>query len=168
MKSTLPLWNQQQKQLISITNDMTMPLNNEIPKFLGIIFSLFQTSGKNRNPVKNSQHWMNVIKDNVKQELVPCLKYDGMVHEHCDSNYTLAEIPNFLSLQAIAQRTHSVVYDINKADGYFVENEDGDKVPMSNTEIKRHVERAKYFENIYMRFAENIIRMINAEESEQS
>eukprot|EP01084_Bolivina_argentea_P250209 419148_1 len=166
MQSTLPQWNQQQKQLISITNDMTMPINNDIPKFLGVIFSLFQTSGKNKTPVKHSKHWMNVIKQCVVEDLIPAIKNDGMVHEYCNSDYTLAEIPNFLSLQPIAQRTHYPVYDIQD-DGYYVENENGDHISMSKTEIQRHKERAKYFERVYEKFAQKIIDMINAEETQE-
>eukprot|EP01083_Nonionella_stella_P082101 226561_1 len=164
MEYTLPTWNLQQERLSVVTSEMTMPLNPEPPKFLGLIFSLFQTVGKNKVPIKNSQHWMDVIKDTVQRQLTESL--GDMVHEGCNEEYTLAEIPHFLSLQPIAQKSHCPVYDIGAHDGYFVINDDGEKVPMSKTEVQRHSDRAKYFQKKYIDLAQTIIHMINAEDAD--
>jgi len=167
MQSTLPLWAVQQKRLAELTQDMTLPLNPEPPKFLGVIFSLFQTSGKNKGPIKNSRHWMDIIKAAVRNDLVPALGKE-MVHPFCSEDYTMAEIPHFLSLMPIAQRSHCPVYDIKSFDGYFDENEDGERVPMNRTEVERHEKRAAHFECLYINFAQKILDLINAEEAEES
>jgi len=166
MQSTLPMWQQQQRRLAEITQDMTLPLNPEPPKFLGVLFSLFQTSGKNKTPIKNSQHWMDIIKQTVKNELVPNLDKE-MVHPFCTDDFTMAEIPHFLSLMPIAQRSYCPVYDIKAVDGYFDENEDGEQVAMNRTEIERHDKRAKHFEYLYLEFAQRILDLINAEDADE-
>lgn len=166
MQSTLPMWYQQQRRLAEITQDMTLPLNPEPPKFLGVLFSLFQTSGKNKTPIKNSQHWMDIIKQTVKNDLVPALDKE-MVHPFCTEDYTMAEIPHFLSLMPIAQRSYCPVYDIKAVDGYFDEDEDGEQVPMNRTEIERHDKRAKHFEYLYIEFAQRILDLINAEDADE-
>ena len=166
MLRTLPIWSQQQKQLNQITKDMTLPINPETPKFLGILMSLFNVSGKNKKPVKDSQHWMDIIKQTVANELIPELEKCNMVHPISNQiNYTLAEIPHFLSLMPIAQKSFSPCYDIPD-NGYVIQTEDGDIQQMSKTEKQRHQERAKYFEKKYTKLAETLLKMFNAEEEQ--
>ena len=164
MQKTLPLWAQQQKQLNHITSDMTLPINPDQPKFLGILMSLFNVSGKRKTPVKDSQHWMDIIKQTVKTELVPELEKVNMLHSYCQDDFTLAEIPHFLSLMPIAHRSHATVYDIPE-NGWTIQTEDGDMKEMSKTEKARHQERAKYFESKYSKLAEQLLTMFNAEDS---
>jgi len=166
MERTLPLWAEQQKRLSRITADMTMPVNSECPKFLGIILGLFQTTGQNKNPIKNSQHWMDIIKQTVKNELIPSLSKCDMVHNHCNQDYTLAEIPHFLSLMPIAQRSNSPVYDIPDS-GFCVQDEEGDLKPMSKAEISRHKERGETFYEIYDQMSDQLLVMFNSEESNE-
>merc|ERR1712154_79908 len=83
---------------------------------------------------------------------------------YCPEDYTLQEIPNFLSLMPIAQKTHSTVYDIPKS-GYFVQQENGELKEMSKSEISRHKERAKYFEQKYTKLAQLLLDIFNAEDS---
>jgi len=164
MERTLPLWAEQQMRLAEVTKDMTMPLNPEPPKFLGILMGLFQTTGQNKNAVKDSQHWMDIIKTTVKAELVPALRKVGMVHEHSPADYTLSEIPHFLSLMPIAQRAYAPVFDI-PIQAFVVQNEDGDLLPMSKTEIVRHQERAHYFFEKYHELASVLVGMFSAEDN---
>jgi len=164
MERTLPLWSEKQKQLARITADMTMPLNPECPKFLGIMMSLFQTTGKNKVPVKDTQHWMDIVKQGVKNELVPALAKCDMIHKHCSKDFTLAEIPHFLSLMPIAQRSYCPVYDIPE-EGFCNEDEEGDLKVMAKAEIARHQERAETFFEIYDKLSEQLLVMFNAEDS---
>jgi len=164
MERTLPSWTEQQKQLSRITADMTMPLNNECPKFLGIIMGLFQTTGKNKVPIKDSQHWMDIVKQAVKDELVPVLSKYDMIHKSCSKDYTLAEIPHFLSLMPIAQRSFCPVYDIPE-EGFCNEDDEGDVKAMPKSEISRHKERAETFYDIYCTMCEQLLLMFNSEES---
>jgi len=166
MERTLPSWTEQQKQLARITADMTMPLNNECPKFLGIIMGLFQTTGKNKVPVKDSQHWMDIVKQAVKDELVPVLSKYDMIHKSCSTDYTLAEIPHFLSLMPIAQRSYCPVYDIPE-EGFCNEDDEGDVKAMPKSEISRHKERAETFYEIYSTMCEQMLLMFNDEESNE-
>jgi len=166
MQSTLPQWRRQQKQLSEVTREMTLPLNPSPPQFLGVLFSMFQTAGKNKKAIKDSAHWMDIIKQTVRVELAPCLKAIGMLHPFCDEHFTLEEIPHFLSLMPIAQRSYCPVFDIKAKNGYFTVDEEGDQIPMNKTEIARHETRAKFFEKTYIKLAENILAMINAEEEE--
>eukprot|EP00486_Rosalina_sp_Unknown_P004759 CAMPEP_0201570020 /NCGR_PEP_ID=MMETSP0190_2-20130828/12060_1 /ASSEMBLY_ACC=CAM_ASM_000263 /TAXON_ID=37353 /ORGANISM="Rosalina sp." /LENGTH=181 /DNA_ID=CAMNT_0047993073 /DNA_START=70 /DNA_END=615 /DNA_ORIENTATION=- len=165
MEKTLPGWSDQQKQLWQITRDMTLPINQDPPKFLGILMGLFNVSGKDKKPVKDSQHWLDIIKQTVKTQLIPELEKVNMVHPMANQiDYTLQEIPHFLSLMPIAQRSFAPVYDIPES-GFVIMNEDGDVKPMSNTEINRHKERGKYFEKKYTKLAETLLNMFNAEDS---
>jgi len=164
MERTLPLWAEQQKQLSQVSADMTMPLNNECPKFLGIIMGLFQTTGKNKVPVKDSQHWMDIVKQAVKNDLVPTLSKCDMIHKSCDEDYTLADVPHFLSLMPIAQRSYCPVYDIPE-EGFTNEDDEGDVKSMNKAEILRHKERAETFYEIYDKMCEKLLIMFNSEDS---
>ena len=164
MQQLLPIWCKQQKTLSIITNDMTLPINPDPPKFLGILMGLFNVNGKNKKPIQNSQHWMDIIKQTVKNELIPELLKCNMVHSYTTNDYTLQEIPHFLSLMPIAQRSHSPVYDIPET-GYCTHNEDGDVFEMSKSEKARHKERAKYFEKKYSNLANILLNMFNSEDS---
>jgi len=164
MQKTLPNWAIQQKQLNIITSDMTLPINPNLPKFLGILMSLFNVSGKNKKPIKDSQHWIDIIKQTVKSEFVKELENINMIHSYSPNDFTLAEIPNFLSLMPIAQRSHCTVFDI-PINGYFIQTQDGDIKQMSKTEISRHQQRSKYFEIKYTKLAETLLNMFNAEDS---
>merc|ERR1719295_1580277 len=84
-----------------------------------------------------------------------------------DLGFTLCEIPHFLSLMPIAQRSYVPVFDIAAKNGYFTVDEDGQHIAMNKTEIARHEARAKFFQKTYQRLAENILAMINAEEEEE-
>jgi cellulose biosynthesis protein BcsQ len=167
MERTLPLWTDQQKRLAEVTKDMMLPLNPDPPQFLGILLGLFQTTGKNKNPIKDSQHWMDIIKQTVKDELVPALTKVEMTHSQAPKDYTLAEIPHFLSLMPISQKSYSPVYDIPE-EGFTVQNEDGESETMSKAEIARHQERGEYFEKLYQELAEQLCDMFNAEETTES
>jgi len=125
---------------------------------------LFQTTGTYKNPIKDSQHWMDIIKTTVKSELVPALRKVGMVHEHAPEDYTLAEIPNFLSLMPIAQRAYAPVFDI-PTQSFIIQNEEGELLPMSKTEIARHQERAVYFFEKYDGLANVLVDVFNAEDT---
>ncbi|ETO13954.1 hypothetical protein RFI_23412, partial [Reticulomyxa filosa] len=162
MERTLPLWTEQQMRLAEVTKDMTMPLNPEPPKFLGILMGLFQTSGKDKNPIKDSQHWMDIIKTTVKSELVPALKKYNMVHSYAPEDYTLAEIPNFLALMPIAQRAHAPVFDIPD-NAFVVQDEDGELSMLPKSE-----ERATYFFEKYDGLANVLVNMFNAEDNEET
>lgn len=164
MERTLPLWAEQQKNISKVTQDMTMPLNPVPPKFLGILMGLYQCAGKNKNAVKDSQHWMDIIKQTVKEELVPALSKVDMVHPCCPNDYTLAEIPHFLSLMPIAQRSYCPIYDIPN-DGFTIQNDDGEVLSMSNTEISRHKERGEYFYEKYDGLSNLILDMFAREDS---
>jgi len=101
-----------------------------------------------------------------KNELAPILlKYD-MVHKSCSEDYTLAEIPHFLSLMPIAQRSYCPVYDIPE-EGFCNDNEEGDVKAMPKSEISRHKERAETFYEIYYKMCEEMLLMFNAEESNE-
>ena len=165
MEKTLPTWTMQQNKLSDITRDMTLPINPEPPKFLGILMGLFNVSGKDKKPIKDSQHWMDIIKETVRTQLIPQLEKVNMVHPMANEiNYTLEEIPHFLSLMPIAQRAYSTVYDIPE-NGFVVQTDDGEIKEMSKTEKNRHKERGKYFENKYKKLAETLLNMFNAEDS---
>jgi hypothetical protein len=163
MERTLPLWAEQQRQLSRITAEMLMPLNHECPKFLGIIMGLYQTTGKNKVPIKDSQHWMDIVKQTVKKELVPALSKCDMIHKHCTEDYTMAEIPHFLSLMPISQRSYCPVFDIPE-EGFCTPDDEGDLKAMSKAEISRHQERAETFYEIYDKMCEQLLIMFNAEE----
>eukprot|EP00488_Nonionellina_sp_1-RS-2012_P004083 TRINITY_DN909_c0_g1_i2.p1 TRINITY_DN909_c0_g1~~TRINITY_DN909_c0_g1_i2.p1 ORF type:complete len:199 (+),score=81.92 TRINITY_DN909_c0_g1_i2:47-598(+) len=163
MEKTLPTWAMQQKQLSRITAEQTLPINSCPPQFLGVLFSLFNVSGKYKTPNKESAHWMDLIKQTVREDLIPELKKVDMMHPCASEDYTLEEIPHFLSLMPIAQRAHCTVYDIPN-DAYMVQNEDGEIVNMSKTEITRHKERGKYFEKKYTKLTETLLNMFNAED----
>jgi cellulose biosynthesis protein BcsQ len=164
MEVTLPLWADQQQRLASVTQEMTMPLNPDPPKFLGILLGLFQTAGKNKAPIKDSAHWMRIIKQTVSDELVPALTRCDMMHDYAPEEYTLAEIPHFLSLMPIAQRSYAPIYDI-PMHGFTNHDDDGNEVPMPKTEIARHTERGKFFYQKYEELADLLVSMFNAEDN---
>lgn len=163
MERTLPLWAEQQKQIAKITQDMTMPLNPIPPKFLGIIMGLYQSTGKNKSAVKHSQYWMDIIKQTVKEELIPSLSKVDMIHPCCNNDYTLSEIPHFLSLMPIAQRSYCPVYDI-PLDGYCAQNDDGDFVSIAKSEITKHLERSEYFYEKYDSLCNLLLDMFSRED----
>jgi len=167
MERTLPLWAEQQARLAEVTKDMTMPVNPEPPKFLGILMGLFQTTGKDKNPIKDSQYWMDVIKATVKSELAPVLMKVGMFHPNAPDDFTLAEIPHFLSLMPIAQRAFAPVFDIPDQ-SFTTENEDGDMLLMPKSEIARHQERAQYFFQKYDALASVLVNIFNVEDTQDS
>ena len=161
MERTLPEWCLQQKRLYQITKHMTLPLNKEVPKFLGIIMGLFHINNQ-KKVLKNSQHWMDIIKNTIKNDLIPVLKKYNMVHSQCTNDYTLSEIPNFLSLMPIAQKSFSPVFDI-PSDAFIIEDDNGNIKSMNKNEIKRHQDRSKYFYGKYSVLAKLIIDMLRNE-----
>lgn len=165
MERTLPLWREQQKQLAKITQDMILFVNPDPPKFLGILMGLYQVTGKEKKAVKDSQHWMDIIKQTVKDELVPVLEKCDMLHPYAPKDYTLQEIPHFLSLMPLAQKSFSPVFDIPQ-NGFCHQDEDGNIKIMSKTEITRHKDRAQYFYQKYQKLARLIIEMLDAEVSQ--
>eukprot|EP00477_Mikrocytos_mackini_P000076 GAHX01000080.1.p1 GENE.GAHX01000080.1~~GAHX01000080.1.p1 ORF type:complete len:360 (+),score=54.05 GAHX01000080.1:48-1127(+) len=161
MQTTLNSWATNHRTIALATRNHTLPLNSVLPKFLGVIVSMFNVAGKEGKPVKQSQTWIDLIKLSVENSLAPNLHENNMLHTVQVEGHCLAEIPNFLSLLPIAQRASYPVYAIPDERFEVFDENKGEYKKMSKTEIENNKRRGQIFEKIYEEFAHNLINVLS-------
>lgn len=81
--------------------DSKYPVPKQLPKFLGIVTSMFTTYSQ--KPAENFRIYINEIKKFVDTDLVPEFRKHDMVVDRESGHYELATVPNFNSAAPRAQ-----------------------------------------------------------------
>ena len=159
LSNVLPRWTSWMEQMRPIFENASYPLAETTPKMLGFIVQRFNIrKGVAAKPFRNN---IEEVQNIVLTKLVPALRRKNMLLDahaysdiEMDSNYSIAEIPDF---QSLVQRSHEAnvpvfaLTDIQlKANGTVLDS------------MKHSREQFKY---IFSNIAEKVISLCNYESS---
>lgn len=129
------------------------------PKFIGAVLSMFNVAGKTFKPVKQASLWISLIEQSLDEELLPVLEALGMNRSSARTS-VLAQVPSFLQLTQLSHSAYVPVFavrgDMRAMDG------EGDLVPVPEVERERHLAKAKWFKEVFCRFALEFLRVWEA------
>ena len=160
LEDTLLRWALAFPPVEAATRRHKLSMKRTLPSFLGFVVSMFNVAGKEKKPVKHQQGWIELIKNLVANKLVPTLKELDMVHGTQVEEFCVAQIPHFLSLLPLSQRSGFPVFDIPEDKFEVLDESTGTFKKMTGSEIKAQKERARFYKEIYVQFAEQLLTLL--------
>ncbi|MDP3878244.1 MAG: ParA family protein [Methylobacter sp.] len=149
----LPNWEKWAKQSRDLFQEATYPLPMNTPKFLGYTVNDFTI--RNQKPAKAFQEVIDKIDATVRNTLIPNLeKVNMLLPNEAYTNYRLAEIPNFQTLQAHFQENGMPVFELTDT-----------MLGSSGAVLDDQKERKEKFGTKFSDFSIEILRLMDYAES---
>ncbi len=148
LAQVLPKWEKWAIRARSVFSDAYYPLPQGTPRFLGTIVQGFNI--RKGKPTQANREMIAQLSRTVCGTLVSALQEAGMLL--ADGTYTtdycLAQIPDFQSLNAAYQASSVPVFALTDEELRYV-----------GTVLEQYKQTRERFEGVYSEFADNIIRM---------
>lgn len=149
----LPNWEKWAKNARDLFQDATYPLPMNTPKFLGYTVNDFTI--RNQKPANAFQDVIDKIDATVRDVLIPNLaKVNMLLPDDAYSNYRLAEIPNFQTLQAHFQANGVPVFELTDT-----------MLGLSGGALRDQKGRGEKFGTKYSDFSMEVLRLMDYAES---
>jgi len=150
----LPSWEHWAMQARELFKEATYPLPMVTPKFLGYTVNNFTI--RNQKPAKAFQEVITNIDSTVERVLIPSLdKANMLLPEAAYSNYCLAEISNFQTLQPFYQQYSTPVFELTDQ-----------MLGSSGIVLENQKDKVKKFATIFSEFSTEVLRLMDYAESD--
>ncbi len=140
LSKILPNWASWYKKAQVHFRDSVYPLPDFTTKFLGYTVNNFNV--RSNKPAAAVQNVINELDSEIKSILIPALRQNSILLEKTESDYLLAEIKSFNTLQQVSHRVSKPIFSLSEQDT-------GNSGFAANTQELSIIDIGKIFDDIY-------------------